>query len=258
MDDPVHPDILLPQLATIGLMHPSLTEQDHEDNTESDQWVITSNKESLTMPTWGINLGYLLKLVQACGGRETLSSFTTANICKLLVKPLTAEHQGSVCEVLLEQGRFDAVQPANWFVSHAWQCNFMDMDFDGGQVYPRRGDGIAFFMDDPIPLKRSWCTLEVLACDLGAERFHVALSPRENERLLKDLQDEQSHSRMLSRISCEKSQSTNDDDRVKIFEIIKLVTSFSKLDQLGLNTYNISLTKRLEQQLEKTLHGGLL
>ncbi|KAJ3330428.1 Beta-lactamase-like protein 2 [Blyttiomyces sp. JEL0837] len=176
----------LPQLGAIGL--PTLVESDHEDDTSDDRlMILTSNKESLAMPTWGINLSYLLELVKACGGRQAFASFTTANICSLL---------------------------------------------------------------------RSWCILEVLACDLGVGRFHVALSPRENERLLKDLQDDFAYAWMLSRVSSERSNTTNDDDRVKIFELIKLVTSFSALDRLVLSTYKVALTKRLEQQLEVKLRGN--
>ncbi|KAJ3284381.1 hypothetical protein HDU76_008308, partial [Blyttiomyces sp. JEL0837] len=101
----------IPRLPTIGWS--PAPEQGREDNTDDDRWIITSNKESLAIPTWGINLGYLIELVKACGGRESFTSLTTANISSLLVKPLTSDHQNSVCEVLIDNKRYDAVQPAN-------------------------------------------------------------------------------------------------------------------------------------------------
>ncbi|KAJ3334140.1 Kinesin light chain 3 [Blyttiomyces sp. JEL0837] len=281
---------LLPTLATIGLPG----EQEDINNGE-DRWVITSNKESLNIPTWGINLGYLLKLVEACGGRQAIASLTTANVCKLLVKPLTTDHEGSICDVLIDQGRYDAVQPANWFVSHAWEYDFMDMidalasffddrDTDPNKVFlwidlfclsQHQQEVKSFewlertFMtavkmiknvlmvlqpwDDPISLKRAWCILEVLACERGNGSFHVALSPKENQRMLSDVLDEFSYEGMLSRVNSEKSNSTNSDDRDRIFETINDLTSFSALDRLVLKTYNTALISRAELYIEKAL-----
>ncbi|KAJ3330424.1 Kinesin light chain 3 [Blyttiomyces sp. JEL0837] len=261
----------LPPLASIGL---TSSTGDDRIGIIDDRWVITTNKESLAMATWGINLSYLHELVKACGGRETLASFTTANICSVLVKPLTADHQSSVCEVLTMADTIPFNQPTGssekvflWidlfvFSQHReeekpfewWQTTFITAVKTIKNVIM-----VLQPWDDPIPLKRSWCILEVLACDLGLGRFHIALSPKENQRLLKDLQDEYSHDGMLSRVSSERSQTTNDDDRVKIFELIKRLTSFSALDRLVLSTYNAALTKLLEQQLEaKRLEGSTL
>ncbi|KAJ3280730.1 Kinesin light chain 3 [Blyttiomyces sp. JEL0837] len=244
-------------------------EQGQEDNMDDDRWIITSNK--LAIPTWGINLGYLLELVKACGGRESFTSLTTANISSLLVKPLTSDHQNSVCEVLIDNKRYDVVQPANWFVSHAWQYDFIEMVdaltlfFEDQEINPakvflwidifclsqHKEETKPFewwqntFMtsvktirnvvmvlqpwDDPVSLKRAWCILEVLACDVGNGRFHVALSRKENKRLLKDLRDEYSHDGMLSRA----------------------------LDRLALETYNASLLKQVQTQVNKASQRGL-
>ncbi|KAJ3319811.1 hypothetical protein HDU76_000445 [Blyttiomyces sp. JEL0837] len=98
---------------------------------------------------------------------------------------------------------------------------------------------------------KAWCILEILACDLGNGRFHVALSTKENQRLLNDLKDEYSYDGMLSRVNSERSNSTIVDDRDKIFEIIKILTSFSALDCLALKTYTAALIQRLEQHVAK-------
>ncbi|KAJ3333478.1 Kinesin light chain 3 [Blyttiomyces sp. JEL0837] len=286
---------LLPQLATIGFVN---THFKNDEIIDQDRRMIYSKKEHRAIPTWGINLQYLIEFIKACGGRDSFTSLTTADVCSLFVKPLTAHHQGSVCEILIDSDRHDAAQKANWFVSHAWQCNFLDMvdalssffkdqntnfekiflwidlfclsqhkeedkPFEWWQntfmMAVKSIKNVVMVLDpwhDPIPLKRSWCILEVLACDLGIGRFHVALSPKENDRLLKDLQDEYSHAGMLSRVSSEKSESTSEDDRIKIFEIITATTSFRELDRLVLNTYNAALTRRLEQQYEKMVQCG--
>ncbi|KAJ3294505.1 Kinesin light chain 3, partial [Blyttiomyces sp. JEL0837] len=290
----------VPRLQDIGL--PPLAEEDKEYIADSKRWIITSNKESLSIPTWGINLGYLLELVKACGGRESFASLTTANISSLLVQPLTVDHQGSVCDVLIDHERYDAVQPANWFVSHAWQYDFMDtldaltsffedQDIEPGKVFlwidlfclsqhqykqeikPFEWWQTTFMTavktirnvvmvlqpwDDPISLKRAWCILEVLACDVGNGRFHIALSPSENKRLLKDLLDGHSHDGMLSNVNSEKSNATNPDDRDQIFQAINMLTNFETLDRLVLKTYNASLIKQIQKQVDKKSQSGLI
>ncbi|KAJ3334141.1 Kinesin light chain 3 [Blyttiomyces sp. JEL0837] len=220
---------LLPPLATIGLPG----EQEDGNNGE-DLWVITSNKESVAIPTWGI------------------ISDTFLNSSIFLVKPLTTDHQGSVCDVLIEQGRYDAVQPANWFVSHAWEYDFMDMIDALASFFDDRDTDPNKPWDDPISLKRAWCILEVLGCERGNGSFH-ALSPKENQRMLRDLLDEFSYDGMLSRVNSEKSNATNPDDRDLIFEAIEYLTSFSALDRLVLKTYNAALISCAEQHVEKAL-----
>ena len=76
----------------------------------------------------GLPMGYILDdfIEGVCGGRSNLEGKTTNNVKDQFLLGLTASSQLSLCEQLL--GRNDArVCNASWFISHAWQCKFLDV-----------------------------------------------------------------------------------------------------------------------------------
>ncbi|KAJ3334324.1 Kinesin light chain 3 [Blyttiomyces sp. JEL0837] len=88
--------------------------------------------EPLAITTNGINLEYLHQLIQACGGRSAIGDMTTSAFVDTIIKPITTSKDGEAkqmtfCDYLSTQGRHDAIQPADWFVVHAWEYKFIDL-----------------------------------------------------------------------------------------------------------------------------------
>jgi tetratricopeptide (TPR) repeat protein len=90
---------------------------------------------------------------------------------------------------------------------------------------------------DPVTLSRAWCILELFACVNSRSRFQVAMPPDQyqsifdfSSHLLDDYAD------MLSKVQCEKSQCSRDEDRVRIFETVRASIGFLAMDRLVFDT----------------------
>ncbi|KAJ3036976.1 Kinesin light chain 3 [Rhizophlyctis rosea] len=175
------------------------------------------------LPLLGIRLSYLDRFIQQCGinkfwdGRQRLKDLTTAQVCERFVKPRTKPSR-SICDHLDTKSPAD-VGPANWFISHSWQCKFLDV-VDAIQAYfhnqgipdvtiwldlfslPQHGRGViaAGWLQNtfltaipkignvlmvltpwksPITLSRAWCVFELYACASTKSKFDIALPPSE-------------------------------------------------------------------------------
>ncbi|CAB9507603.1 Kinesin light chain [Seminavis robusta] len=78
------------------------------------------------IPLTGLRLSYLEEFIEACGGKSELEGLTTTDVCNKFVKPWTEDTKTSFCEYL-ELQNHPAVGKANVFISHAWQCQFLDV-----------------------------------------------------------------------------------------------------------------------------------
>jgi hypothetical protein len=73
----------------------------------------------------GVKLSYFDEFSQAVGGVEKLRGLSTGEVCELIIKPLTGERNLSYCEMLFLENH-PAVGLCEVFVSHAWQCSFLE------------------------------------------------------------------------------------------------------------------------------------
>ncbi|KAJ3377234.1 Kinesin light chain 3 [Entophlyctis sp. JEL0112] len=97
-----------------------------EPSPQQTKW-LSERMDPTTMSTRGVRFSYLLDFVEALGGRETLIGKTTDNVNVDVVLPQTAASKLSLVDYLLREGRFDVVAESNWFVSHAWRYQFVEV-----------------------------------------------------------------------------------------------------------------------------------
>jgi len=161
------------------------------------------------------------------GGRRALDGLTTDQVKDLVVVPLTAATQLSLCEQLQAEDD-NGVGIATWFVSHAWLYTFVELlealeHFFAGEpqgldtciwldlvstsqhgtfsrppewwrqtfVLAIQSMGSMVMVmapwDKPVTLTRAWCILELYACCSSGCRFEVALPQAQRAQLGMDL-----------------------------------------------------------------------
>ena len=174
---------------------------------------------------------------------------------------------------------------ATWFVSHAWQNNFLnllralDLFFEGQtgvvlwldlvstsqhatfdqppewwqdtfcKAIGRMGQMVMVLSpwDHPVALKRAWCLIELYACRNSGCRFEVALPPLEKARFLDDIvADGGVFYAMLANI-----KSSRESDKQRIFAAVRsLPGGFVALDRGVLATMTDWLTRQLQQEMQ--------
>ncbi|KAJ3030751.1 hypothetical protein HDV00_008726 [Rhizophlyctis rosea] len=77
------------------------------------------------VPLLGIRYSYLEVFIERCGGKAALTGLTTAEVCKKFIEPFTEQSQ-SFCDHLADESQTYVTQ-ANWFISHTWQYNFLEV-----------------------------------------------------------------------------------------------------------------------------------
>ncbi|OQR87175.1 TPR repeat containing protein [Achlya hypogyna] len=76
---------------------------------------------------FGVTLGFFRHLIDLCGGRTKLQGRTTAQVCFDYIVPLTASTQLSLVDhIAADPATTHFVQPANWYISHAWSYLFLE------------------------------------------------------------------------------------------------------------------------------------
>ncbi|KAI8617014.1 hypothetical protein BC830DRAFT_146275 [Chytriomyces sp. MP71] len=79
----------------------------------------------------GLPLSHFRKLVKEWGGRDALRGLTTQDVCTKFIIPMTKASGLSLCAQYYfdpeESGHPALVQDADWFVSHAWSYQFLDV-----------------------------------------------------------------------------------------------------------------------------------
>jgi hypothetical protein len=83
-----------------------------------------------TDPDWfdplGIPLVCILEFIERHGGRPAFEGLTTSQVKRRFIMPETSASKQSLCDQL-RCGGDPRVQEAQWFVSHAWQYQFLDV-----------------------------------------------------------------------------------------------------------------------------------
>jgi hypothetical protein len=242
-------------------------------------------------PIDGAPFTFLREFIDANGGEAAFHGLTTDNVKDLLVVPLTQVTKLSLFAQMKQDG--DArVQPATWFVSHAWRYQFLDLvraleaffaDRSGVVIWldlfstsqhstfskppewwqqtfvsaiGRMGQMVMVMTpwDNPVCLTRAWCLIELYACRSSGSSFHVAFPPAERARFLQQItQRPEIFYDMLSKVNTAKSECSRDVDRERIFAAVQgLNGGFSGLDRSVLST----MTEWLQQQLEEEIAGA--
>ncbi|KAJ1569051.1 Kinesin light chain 3 [Cladochytrium tenue] len=94
---------------------------------EAEAWFdAVLESEKIPEGVQNITIGERPSLSQL-GGVKALGSMTTTEFCGALIMPLTASSQLSFCDTVAQKGFGHLLQPANYFVSHAWRYSFVEV-----------------------------------------------------------------------------------------------------------------------------------
>jgi hypothetical protein len=153
------------------------------------------------------------------------------------------------------------IQPATWFVSHAWRYKFLDLVKALEAFFADKGGGVVIWLDlfstsqhstfskppewwqqtfvtaigqmgqmvmvmtpwdNPICLTRAWCLIELYACRSSGGRFDVAFPPAERARFLSEIVDQAgAFYGMLGKVNTTKSECSRESDRQRIFAAVE-------------------------------------
>ncbi|OQR84336.1 mbre TPR repeat protein [Achlya hypogyna] len=238
----------------------------------------------------GVRLSYFRRFIELHGGRQAFAGKTSAQVCFEYVVPYTKSSGLSLVDhVRLRTTDAESVQPATWYISHAWSYVFLEtLDslesfFAGGPEpvvwfcvfnnnqheaasYPFEWwqttfqsslaaiGNVVMIMHpwkNPATLTRSWCIFEVYVAITVGATFDVALASNQEDQFLDDMVEDISafHS-MLATVSSERAQATVPSDKINIDSVIKAEVGFLGLDRLVFDTIKTWMLARLEQRVE--------
>jgi tetratricopeptide (TPR) repeat protein len=263
-------------------------------------------------PDWfdslGLPLSCILEFIQRNGGEAAFLGLTTSQVKRRFIMPETLATKQSLCEQLRCAGDM-RVKDAQWFVSHAWQYQFLDVvhSLQAFLAQEPRGTELTLWFDafstsqhdtysrpplwwqrtfvnaigrmgrlvmvltpwtNPITLSRAWCILELFACVNSRSRFQVAMPPDQYQSIINvantalGLVDD--YVSMLSKVQCESSQCSREEDRLRIFETVRAAIGFVAMDRLVFETLGGWLLQQLNAkklscyQQGDTTHGTQL
>jgi len=243
-------------------------------------------------PIDGAPFPFLREFIDANGGDAAFQGLTTDDVKDRFIVPKTQATQLSLCAQMKQEG--DArIQPATWFVSHAWRYKFLDLVKALEAFFADKGVVIIWLdlfstsqhstfskppewwqqtfvtaigqmgqmvmvmtpWDNPICLTRAWCLIELYACRSSGSRFGVAFPPAERARFLQQITKRPAaFYDMLGKVNTANSECSRDSDRERIFAAVRgLDGGFSALDRGVLST----MTEWLERQLEEEVAGAV-
>lgn len=224
------------------------------------------------IPQFGVKLSFAQEFIDACGGTDALSQFTTNDVCEKFVKPMTSQYRVSYCDYLKALNH-PSVGKAEVFISHAWKYNFLDVITALQHHFVNKPDIIIWFdlfsnnqhkalnyefdwwcntfkssiadigyvvmvlspWNNPIPFTRAWCLFELYCCIDTNSRFEIAMPPEQQNCFLHDINNNQvseAVNRMYALIDCEHSDSFFRTDKDKIFEVVEKKVGFTKINSL--------------------------
>ena len=179
----------------------------------------------------GLKLSYFRRFMELHGGDASFEGLTTAQVCFQYVVPYTETSGQSLVEhVRLHTADADYVQPANWYISHAWLYTFTETLSSLELFFAAKGiqDPVVWFCvfnnnqheakdypfswwqstfkdslaaignvvmimhpwKNPITLTRSWCVFEVYVAISVGASFDVALAPTQADSFFLDMADD--------------------------------------------------------------------
>jgi tetratricopeptide (TPR) repeat protein len=107
---------------------------------------------------------------------------------------------------------------------------------------------------DPLPLKRAWCLFEIYCTAITNSSFDIAMSSNQQVSFLAEMKDGKSNETlndMFSNINVLKSQSSVQEDRERIFDVIKTSIGFDKINKTILEKMRNWITIAAEELLMK-------
>ena len=242
---------------------------------------------AIDFPIDGALFPFLREFIDANGGEAAFEGLTTDDVKDRFIVPQTFSTKLSLCAQMKQEGD-ERIQPATWFVSHAWRYKFLDLvkaleaffaDKDGVVIIwldlfstsqhstfskppewwqqtfisaiGRMGQMVMVMTpwDNPICLTRAWCLIELFACRSSGSHFGVAFPPAERVRFLEQITERSSaFYDMLSNVNTAKSECSRDSDRERIFTAVRGLNGGFS----GLDRSVLStMTEWLERQLEE-------
>ena len=229
------------------------------------------------------------EFIDANGGEAAFEGLTTDEVKDRFIVPQTEATKLSLCAQMKQAG--DArVQPATWFVSHAWKYKFLDLFKALEAFFADKGGVIIIWLDlfstsqhstfskppewwqqtfitaigqmgqmvmvmtpwdNPICLTRAWCLIELYACRSSGGRFGVAFPPAERVRFLEQITASSgAFYDMLGQVNTEKSECSRAADRDRIFAAVRGLDGGFS----GLDRSVLStMTEWLQRQLEEEM-----
>jgi tetratricopeptide (TPR) repeat protein len=246
--------------------------------------------ENSAFPTLGVRVSAFRTFIETtCGGANKIKSFTTSDICKHFVKPLTGPSECSYCELLQLHGN-DGVAQANVFISHAWKFKFLDVveaiehhfrsspeavvwfdlfsnnqhaapnfDFDWWSTTFKNAIFlfnhtvlILFPWEDPIPLTRAWCLWEIYCTINTNSKFEIAMCASERESFLADIQVNFCPlSAMIARVDVAKADAYRVEDKERIFSAVQKIEG-------GVDHVNSVVFQTLRNWAIETMRNAIL
>jgi tetratricopeptide (TPR) repeat protein len=226
-----------------------------------------SNGPEYSFPKLGVKVSYFDDFLDNCGGSKNLTGLTTAQVCESHIKTMTIEKKLSLCELLRDQ-KHPAVGKASIFISHVWQCEFLNVVNALRHHLRTTPDAVVWFdlfsinqhkveerpyewwsttfmssikemghtvmvinpWNNHLIHSRSWCLFEAYCTRVGKCKFEIALNESDRDQLIKDMEDNPNIEAMIGEINFEKSLSYREDDRKMILKVIK--------DTIGYHTAN--------------------
>jgi tetratricopeptide (TPR) repeat protein len=218
---------------------------------------------------------------------KPLTAVLQCSYCEFLLHPIPSEdedeeggEEGS--EIIEAVGEVASV-----FISHAWKYKFLDVVnalelhfketpniviwfdlFSNNQHRPDvpyewwattfksaikdfgRTVMVLAPWDGPIPFTRAWCLFEIYCTIVSESEFEVAMSGTEKDTFLDEItKDRDAYYKMLANIDVKKSESSNPDDLVRIFEVVEKEVGFSKV--------NTMICEKMRSWVDITLKSSL-
>ena len=225
-----------------------------------------------------------------CHGESNLRGMTTAEVCEKIIMPETFSARSSYCDILRSENHPGYGESPTVFISHAHSYQFLDVvgaleyhlranidtviwfdlfsinqhittdwSFDWLSTTFKSAIGrfgrIIMVMspwNNPLPFTRAWCVFEAYCASVTNSEFDIALSQNDEKQFLKDVRKgtKESINKMLTNIRSKNSQCTKEDDRQRIFAVIRNEVGFSELDSMVFERYRKWVIEIAEKALE--------
>jgi tetratricopeptide (TPR) repeat protein len=244
-------------------------------------------------PIDGPPFSFLREFIDANGGEDAFQGLTTDDVKERFIVPQTQATKLSLCAQMKQAGD-PRIQPATWFVSHAWRYQFLDLVKAMEAFFSDKVGVVIIWLDlfstsqhstfskppewwqqtfitaigqmgqmvtvmtpwdNPICLTRAWCLIELYACRSSGSHFGVAFPPAERARFLQQITKRPAaFYDMLGKVNTAKSECSRDTDRERIFAAVHGLEGGFS----GLDRSVLStMTEWLQQQLEDEIVGAV-
>ncbi|KAJ3027799.1 UNVERIFIED_CONTAM: Kinesin light chain 3 [Siphonaria sp. JEL0065] len=244
----------------------------------------------------GIRFSYVLELIEDWGGRAALAGKTTTQVCEDHIIPMTSDTNTSVCEqFLLSRKPSIRTLEANWFVSHVWEYQFLDVidilqrffilkkiPFDEAilwfdlfsvpqhesderkfdwwknsvMVAIKQSKNFVLVLQDwsnPVPLTRSWCSLELFCAASTRCSFNIATTEADENVLASQLlQDPSVVHNWFSGFKSELGVATNLRDQQMIHRVLRHFMESARLNELVISLLRSYLVEYVDGRIAGT------